>query len=101
VSDQPEHRLSGSKTPARSGSRGEPTRPGTRIDLAETVKLISTGLLPAEIRRLFGFPWDRAREALLQSALLQLRAGIRLWPDGIRFHPAVRAVAGERYGAPA
>jgi uncharacterized protein (DUF2236 family) len=69
--------------------------------VTETVKLISTGLLPAEIRRLFGFPWDRAREALLQSAVLQLRAGIRLWPDGIRFHPTARAVAGERYGAPA
>jgi uncharacterized protein (DUF2236 family) len=56
-------------------------------------------LLPAAIRRLFGFPWDRVREALLQSAVLQLRAGIRLWPDGIRIHPAARTVAGESYGA--
>jgi uncharacterized protein (DUF2236 family) len=67
--------------------------------VTQTVKLISTGLLPAEIRRLFGFPWDPAREALLQSAMLQLRAGIRLWPNAIRLHPAARTVAGERYGA--
>jgi uncharacterized protein (DUF2236 family) len=67
--------------------------------VTQTVKLISTGLLPAEIRTLFDFSWDPAREALLQSALLQLRAGIRLWPDAIRLHPAARTVAGERYGA--
>ncbi|MCD6014502.1 MAG: hypothetical protein K0R88_586 [Solirubrobacterales bacterium] len=67
--------------------------------VTETVKLISTGLLPAEVRTLLGFPWDPPREALLQSAMLQLRAGIRLWPDAIRLHPAARTVAGERYGA--
>ncbi len=67
--------------------------------LTETVKLISTGLLPAEVRRLFGFSWDPAREALLRSALLQLRFGTRLWPDSVRLHPAARAAAGERYGA--
>lgn len=67
--------------------------------VTETMKLISTGLLPAEIRGLYGFPWNPAHEALLQSAMLQLRAGIRLWPDAIRLHPAARAVAGERYGA--
>jgi uncharacterized protein (DUF2236 family) len=69
------------------------------MPVTETVKLISTGLLPAEIRRLFGFSWDPAREALLRSALLQLRIGTRLWPDAIRFHPAARVAAGERYGA--
>jgi uncharacterized protein (DUF2236 family) len=67
--------------------------------LTETVKLISMGLLPAEIRHLFGFTWDPAREALLRSALLQLRIGTRFWPDTVRLHPAARVVAGERYGA--
>jgi len=67
--------------------------------LTETVKLISTGLLPAEIRRLFGFSWDPAREALLRSTLLQLRVGARFWPDAVRLHPAARVGAGERYGA--
>lgn len=65
----------------------------------ETIKLISIGMLPAEIRRLLGFSWDPAREALLRSALLQLRLGSRFWPDPVRRHPAARAEAGERYGA--
>lgn len=69
------------------------------IPVNETVRLISVGLLPAEIRQLFGFSWDPAREALLRSALLQLRFGARLWPDAVRLHPAARATAGERYGA--
>jgi uncharacterized protein (DUF2236 family) len=65
----------------------------------ETIKLISIGMLPAEIRRMLGFSWDPAREALLRSALLQLRLGSRFWPDPVRLHPAARAEAGERYGA--
>jgi uncharacterized protein (DUF2236 family) len=65
----------------------------------ETIKLISIGMLPAEIRRLLGFSWDPAREALLRSALLQLRFGSRFWPAPVRLHPAARAEAGERYGA--
>jgi uncharacterized protein (DUF2236 family) len=65
----------------------------------ETIKLISVGMLPAEIRRLLGFSWDPAREALLRSALLQLRLGSRFWPDPVRRHPAARFEAGERYGA--
>jgi uncharacterized protein (DUF2236 family) len=69
------------------------------MPVTETVKLISTGLLPAEIRQLLGFSWDPARTALLRSALLQLRIGARFWPDAVRLHPAARAAAGERYGA--
>ena len=68
------------------------------LPLTETVRLISVGLLPAEIRRLYGFSWDPGREALLRSALLQLRLGTRFWPDAVRLHPAARAAAGERYG---
>jgi uncharacterized protein (DUF2236 family) len=67
--------------------------------LHEAIKLISVGLLPAEVRKLLGFSWDPAREALLRSALLQLRIGSRFWPDSFRQHPAARAEAGERYGA--
>jgi uncharacterized protein (DUF2236 family) len=68
------------------------------MPVTETVKLISVGLLPAEIRGLFGFSWDPAREALLRSTLLQLRLGARFWPDPVRLHPAARVAAGERYG---
>lgn len=71
------------------------------IPLTETLRLISVGLLPAEIRRLYGFSWDPGREALLRSALLQLRVGTRFWPDAIRLHPAARLPAGERYGTSA
>ena len=69
------------------------------IPLTETIRLISVGLLPPEIRQLFGFSWDPAREALLRSALLQLRYGSRFWLDAVRLHPAARVPAGERYGA--
>lgn len=69
------------------------------IPLTETIRLISVGLLPPRIRRLFGFGWDPAREALLRSALLQLRVGSRFWLDAVRLHPAARMPAGERYGA--
>ena len=68
------------------------------LPLTETVRLISVGLLPAAIRRLFGFSWDPGREALLRSALIQLRVGARFWPDAVRLHPAARIAAGERYG---
>jgi uncharacterized protein (DUF2236 family) len=69
------------------------------IPVTETIRLVSTGLLPTEIRRMFGFAWDPGREALLRSALLQLRLGTRFWPDAARLHPAARTAAGERYGA--
>lgn len=69
------------------------------MPLTETVKLVSTGLLPDPVRDLFGFSWDPGREALLRSALLQLRLGSRFWLDAVRLHPAARAEAGERYGA--
>jgi len=68
------------------------------IPVTETVKLISVGLLPPQIRALLGFGWDPAREALLRSTLLQLRVGSRFWPDAVRLHPAARMPAGERYG---
>lgn len=67
--------------------------------LTETVKLFSVGLLPGEIRELYRFSWDPGREALLRSALLQLRVGSRFWLDAVRLHPAARIAAGERYGA--
>jgi len=79
-----------------------PFRPLVRVAITpvhETIKLISVGMLPAQIRRLLGFSWDPARETLLRSALLQLRLGSRFWPDAVRLHPAARHEAGERYGA--
>lgn len=57
------------------------------VPVTETVRLISTGLLPPQIRCLFGFGWDPGREALLRATLLQLRAATRFWPDAVRLHP--------------
>ena len=72
---------------------------GFRMPIHETIKLISVGMLPSEVRKLLGFSWDPAREALLRSYLLQLRLGSRFWPDAVRLHPAARGEAGEEYGA--
>jgi uncharacterized protein (DUF2236 family) len=69
------------------------------MPLHETIKLVSVGMLPSEVRRMLGFSWDPAREGLLRSTLLQLRLGSRFWPDSVRLHPAARTEAGERYGA--
>jgi uncharacterized protein (DUF2236 family) len=68
------------------------------LPITETVRLVSVGLLPPQVRRLFGFGWDPGRETLLRSSLLQLRLGSRFWLDAVRLHPAARAAAGERYG---
>ena len=68
------------------------------MPVTETVRLISVGLLPPQIRALFGFSWDPAREALLRSTLFQLRLGSRFWLDAVRLHPAARLPVGERYG---
>ena len=58
--------------------------------LTEAVKLSSVGLLPPEIRKLYGFSWDPARAILLESLALQIRIGQRAWPDQIRMHPYAR-----------
>ncbi|HVW48252.1 MAG TPA: oxygenase MpaB family protein, partial [Solirubrobacterales bacterium] len=49
-----------------------PFNPLVRVAITpvhETIKLVSVGMLPPAIRRLLGFSWDPAREALLRSAL--------------------------------
>lgn len=61
--------------------------------LTEAVKLSSVGLLPREIRKLYGFGWDPARAAILESLAFQIRLGQRVWPDQIRMHPYVRVEA--------
>lgn len=65
--------------------------------VGEVVKLTSIGLLPEEIRRMYGFSWDPAREALLRSTIVQLKAAVRLWPQVIRLHPAARERPGVLY----
>lgn len=67
--------------------------------VSEAIKLSSVGFLPPEIREMYGFSWDPAREALLRTSLLQLRIARRLWPDAVRLHPAAREPVGTLTGA--
>ena len=67
--------------------------------VSEAIKLSSVGFLPKEIREMYGFSWDPARETLLRSSLLQLRIASRLWPDLVRLHPAAREPAAVLSGA--
>ena len=66
--------------------------------VSEAIRLSSVGFLPKEIRRMYGFGWDPAREAVLRSSLLQIRIASRVWPDVIRLHPAARQPAGTLAG---
>lgn len=66
--------------------------------VGEVVKLTSIGLLPDEIRRMYGFSWDPAREALLRTTIFNLKTAIKLWPDTLRIHPAAREEAGALFG---
>lgn len=69
--------------------------------VSEAIKLSSIGFLPEEIRRMYDFSWDPARETLLRTSLLQIRIASRLWPDVIRRHPASREPAESLGGAQA
>ncbi len=69
--------------------------------VGEVVKLTSIGLLPEEIRRMYGFSWDPAREALLRTTIFNLKTAIKLWPDALRIHPAAREEAGVLFGTDA
>lgn len=62
--------------------------------VSEAIKLSSIGFLPEEIREMYDFGWDPARETLLRTSLLQIRIASRLWPDLIRRHPASRESSG-------
>ena len=61
--------------------------------VSEAIKLSSVGFLPGEIREMYDFSWDPARETLLRTSLLQLRIASRLWPEAVRLHPAARGPA--------
>ncbi|MEX0621046.1 MAG: oxygenase MpaB family protein [Solirubrobacterales bacterium] len=66
--------------------------------VSEAIKLSSIGFLPGEIREMYGFGWDPARETLLRTSLLQIRIASRIWPDVIRRHPASREPSGALEG---
>ena len=60
--------------------------------LLELVNQITVGLLPAEIRRQYGFSWDPARHlALLGGAEYLKRVALPLLPPKLRLIPAAAA----------
>jgi uncharacterized protein (DUF2236 family) len=57
------------------------------------VDLASVGLLPAELRAAYGFPWGSGRERALRVLLAGVRAARPLLPGPLREFPAARAAA--------
>jgi uncharacterized protein (DUF2236 family) len=56
------------------------------------LKLITVGLLPPEVRRLYGYRWSRGRERLLNAFAAAMRAALPAMPRVLRVAPAARAI---------
>lgn len=52
------------------------------------VRELTAGLVPARLRRAYGLPWDRGRQAALEAAGLALRTGLPLVPPMLRRLPS-------------
>ena len=52
------------------------------------VRELTAGLVPARLRRAYGLPWDRGRQAALDAAGLALRTGLPLVPPVLRRLPS-------------
>jgi uncharacterized protein (DUF2236 family) len=59
---------------------------------AAVLELITVGLLPPEVRRLYGYPWSRRRERLLDAFAAAVRMALPAMPRGLRVVPPARAV---------
>lgn len=63
--------------------------PGLR-QLAVATRLFTVGLLPAAVRRRYGYPWGPLRERALDAAALALRTGVPWLPAALRQFPQAR-----------
>lgn len=71
-----------------------PPIPPHLLPLRELVNQTTVGLLPPEIRRLYGFRWDPLRAAALRSGQEYVRRlVVPLLPDRLRLSPSARAAA--------
>ena len=71
-----------------------PPLPPHLLPLRELVNQVTVGLLPAEVRRLYGFRWDPLRAAALRSGQEYVRRlVVPLLPDRLRLSPSARAAA--------
>jgi len=64
--------------------------PRIALPLMWIVRLPSIGLLPARIRRDYGYAWSPGREAALRTSARVIRVLLRLTPGGLRHWPAAR-----------
>jgi uncharacterized protein (DUF2236 family) len=55
-----------------------------RIPLAAVSRLITVGLLPAEIREGYGFAWDAPRDRRFRTAITCIRRARRVLPPMLR-----------------
>ena len=69
-----------------------PPLPPALLPVRELVNQITVGLLPPEIRRLYGFRWDPLRGAAVAGGAEYVkRVVVPLLPPRLRFHPVARA----------
>jgi uncharacterized protein (DUF2236 family) len=69
-----------------------PPLPAHLLPLRELVNQITVGLLPGEIRRLYGFGWDPLRAAAVRGGQEYVRrVVVPLLPDRLRLSPSARA----------
>jgi len=66
-----------------------PPLPGVLLPVREMINQVTVGLLPAEIRRLYGFRWDPVRAAAVRGQQEYLRrAVVPALPRKLRFVPS-------------
>jgi uncharacterized protein (DUF2236 family) len=78
-----------------------PYAPGLPAPIIHLTRLPMVGLLPPQIRRAYGFPWDRRRARLFRDTARLARPLLALTPTLFRHWPtARRAFARARRGGP-
>jgi uncharacterized protein (DUF2236 family) len=69
-----------------------PPLPPHLLPLRELVNQITVGLLPREVRRLYGFNWDPLRAAAVRGGQEYVRRlVVPLLPERLRLTPSARA----------
>jgi uncharacterized protein (DUF2236 family) len=71
-----------------------PPLPPHLLPVRELVNQVTVGLLPREVRRLYGFRWDPVRAAAVRGGQEYVRRlVVPLLPDRVRLAPSARAAA--------
>ncbi len=83
----------------------DPPVPRSLVPLRAAQRIITIGMLPAELRAGFGFDWSASRELGFRAAASAVRATLPLLPDRVRRWPHAlevdrRLAQGEQAGRP-